>query len=112
MGDVFAAEPAAAATSGFWAFKRLARMIGFITSDKKGQPPTTSLPFLGAQVALGTSSVRAAARPERIDKIRGHIAQALQTNSLTPAAASELRGELGFYDPLLAGKIGRGMMGP
>ena len=111
-GDVFAAEPASTATSGFWAFKRLARLIGFPTSDKKDQPPTTSLLLLGAQGALWTSAFRAAARPGRIDKIRGHIAQALQTNSLIPAAASKLRGELGFYTSLLAGEIGRGMMGP
>ena len=112
VDDVFSAEPAATATSGFWAFKTLSQLIGFLTSDKKGQQPATSLLLLGAQVSIGKFSFEAAATPERVEKIRGHIAQALQTDALTPAASSKLRGELGFYTSLLAGKIGRGMMWP
>ena len=98
-GDVYAAEPASAATGGFWPPKRLDRLIGFITPDKKGRPPTTSLLLLGAPVAIGTSSSRAAERPGRVGKIRGHIAQALQTNTLTPAAASKLRRGWDFTPP-------------
>ena len=112
VDDVCAAEPSTTATSGFWAFKRLVRLIGFITSDRKDQQPTTSLLLLGAQVAIGTSSFEADSTPELAEKIRGHIAHALQTNALTAAAASKLRWKLGFYTPQLAGKIGRGMTGP
>ena len=93
-------------------FKRLVMLLGFITSGKKGQQPTTALLLLGALVAIGASSFTADATPERVDKIRGYIFQALSADALTPAAASKLRGGRGFYTPLLAGKLGRGMMGP
>ena len=112
VGDVFRSEPASAETSSFWSFKRIAELVGFPTSDKQGQHPTTALHLLGDQVAIGSTSFCAAERLARVATLRGHIAQALRTNFLTPAAASKLRGKLGFYNALLAGKIGRGMMGP
>ena len=93
-GDIFSAEPATAATSGFWAFDRLGGLLGFHTSDKKDQPPTTDIVLSGALVTHGPSFVRAAAMPGRISKLRGHIVQALQTNCLTPEAATELRGRM------------------
>ena len=68
--------------------------------------------LLGALVTLGPTFSLVAARPGRVSKLRGHIAQALQTNFPTPSAAIKLRGELGFYTALLAGKLGRGVMGP
>ena len=111
-GDVYGAEPTCAAASGFWAFKRLSWLLGFPTSDKKDQPPCTNLGLLGALISIDRGSFCASARPDRISKICGHIAQALQTNCLTPAAASKLRGRLGFYISLISGKLGRGMMGP
>ena len=41
-----------------------------------------------------------------------HIAHALQLNCLTDDSASKLRGGLGFYNSLLMGKLGRGILGP
>ena len=90
--DIFSAEPATTATSGFCASKRLVSLLGFHTSGKMAQPPTTEIAFLGALVTLGPSFVRAAARPERITKLLGQIAQAPRTNCLTPASASNIRG--------------------
>ena len=112
VDDVYCDEPMGAAMSGFWAFKRLAKLQGFPTSDKKAQPPNTSLVLLGSIVELGRHSFCASARPDRVSKICSHIAQSLQRDCLTPAAASKLRGRLGFYTSLLSGKLGRGMMGP
>ena len=43
--------------------------------------------------------------------MRGHIAQALYKNCLTPASASKLRGRLGFPTPLLMAELRRGTMG-
>ena len=60
---------------------------------------------------MGATSFCAAARPGRVAKLRGHIAQVLRKNCLTPAAAIKLRGKLGCYASLLAGRIGRCMMG-
>ena len=68
--------------------------------------------LLGSEVTLLKNAVRTRATDERAHKLRGHIAHALQTNHLTPAAASILRGRLGFYTSLLMGRLGRGMMGP
>ena len=106
VDDVYCAEPASLATSGFRAFERLADLLGFPASDKKDQPPNTSLVLLGALISIDKESFCASARPDRISKICGHIAQALQTNCLTPDAASKVRGRLGFYTPLLSGKLG------
>ena len=88
------------------------QLIGFVTSDKKGQKPTTSLLLLGELVAIWASPFTAGAKPERVGKIRGYIAQALSADALTPAAARKLRGELGFRTSLSPGKIGRGATGP
>ena len=110
--DVFAADHAATETSGFWDFKRLSQLISFLNSDKKDKQPTTSLLLLGGKVAIAASSFEADATPERVEKIREHIAQALLPDTLTPSAATELRGGLGFYNPLMAGKLGRGVIGP
>ena len=110
--DVYCAEPLGAAMSGLRASKRLAKLLGPPTSDKKDQPPNNSLPLLGSVVKLSGQSFCAPDRPGGISKICSHTAQALQTNCLTPAAASKIRGRLGFYTSLLSGKIGRGMTGP
>ena len=112
VDDVYCAEPVGTAMSGFWAFKRLTALLGFPTSDKKDQPPNNELVLLGALIELKGDAFCAMARPDRISKICSHIAQTLQRDCLTPAAASKLRGRLGFYTSLLSGKIGRGMMGP
>ena len=48
-----------------------------------------------ADVALLKNAIRTLATDERARKLRGHIAQDLHTNFLTPAAASKLRGRLG-----------------
>ena len=98
--------------SGFWAFKRLTSLLGFPTSEKKDQPPNTNLVLLGALIELTRDAFCATARPGRIPKICSHIAPTLQRDCLTPAAASKLRGRLGFYTSLLSGKLGRGTMGP
>ena len=109
---VYCAEPTSVAASGFWDFKRLAGLLGFPTPDKKDRPPSTNLVLLGALISIDKESFCASARPGGISKICGHIAQALQKNCLTPAAASKIRGRLGFYASLLSGKLGRGTMWP
>ena len=110
--DLYCAEPRGTASSGFWAFKKITKLLGSPTSDKKDQPPGKDLVLLGALIRLDDDSFCASARPCGVSKICGHVAQALQRNCLTPAAASKLRGKLGFYTSLLSGKLGRGMMGP
>ena len=111
VGDIFCCEPPATSTSGFRAFKALAELQGFPTSDKKGRPPTRDIYLLGAEVSLGGDAFQAPDRPERVAKLRGHIAQAIQTGWLSPEVARKLRGELGRYASLLEGKLGRGTMG-
>ena len=70
----FESEPDADYTSGFRASTILSHLVGFVTPDKKGELPTTSLHLLGSNVAIGTSSFEAAATPVRVEKIHGHIA--------------------------------------
>ena len=100
------------AMSGFWAFKKLCQVVGLPTSDKKDQPPSTVVVLLGADVSLHETHVQAQVREDRKQRLKEQISVALKTNVLTPAGAIKLRGELGFYTPLLVGKLGRGMMGP
>ena len=69
----------------------------------KDQDPAGSIALLGAVVSLSSTAICARASDQRITKLRGHIAQALQLNNLTPAAASKLRGRLGYYTSLLMG---------
>ena len=110
--DVFCVESHRVAMSGFWAFEKLCLLIGFPTSDKKDQPPTTEAVLLGADVSLRETHAQAQIREERKVRIKSFIRIALESNTLTPASSSKLRGKLGFYSSLLAGKLCRGMMGP
>ena len=112
VDDVFCTEGRAIAKSGFWAFKRLCALLGFNTSDKKDQRPSTQMHLLGAEVTLFDYSIRTRATDERAIKLRGIIAEILENGFLTPSGASKLRGRLGFYSSLLMGRLGRGMMGP
>ena len=92
VDDVYCSEPASTISSGFWVFKRLYQLLGFPTSDRKDQPPTREFVLLGALIAIEDSSIRASIRPDRVNKLRSTIAQALQTCCLSPAAARKLRG--------------------
>ena len=111
VDDIFCCEPAATCKSGFWAFKTITKLLGLPTSDKKDQEPSTDIYLLGAAVSIDAQSISAAPCPERVSKLRSLIEQAIRNNSMSPDEASKLRGELGFYTSLLAGKLGRGMMG-
>ena len=111
VDDIFCCEPITTCRSGFWAFKALTKLIGFPTADRKDQEPSEDLYLLGAAVSIDSVSIRAEACPERVRKLRALISEALSKDTLTPAEASKLRGKLGFYTTLLAGKLGRGMMG-
>ena len=112
VDDVFCAEGAKIAKSGFWAFKQLCILLGFLTSNKKDQPPSTGITLLGADVTIFPTGIRAKASDQRVCRLQEHIAWVLRNGTLTPAAASKLRGKLGFFTSLLMGKLGRGMMGP
>ena len=61
---------------------------------------------------LHDTHVQAEVRSDRRERLKTLIMDALTADCLSPAAASKLRGKLGFYSSLLAGKLGRGMMGP
>ena len=52
--------------------------------------------LLGPDVDFLKNAIRTRATDARARKLRGQIAQALHKNFLTPAAASKLRGRLGF----------------
>ena len=112
VGDVFCLESHRLDMSGFWAFKQLCVLIGSPTSKKKDQEPSTSMVLLGADVSLHQTHILAQIREDRKNRLRENILLAKNSNSLTPAEASKLRGKLGFYSSLLAGKLGLGMMGP
>ena len=104
--DVYCAAPASNATCGFRDAKQLDGLMGFPKSEKKDHPTNTNIVLLGSQISLGSTSICANDRPGRINTLRGHIAQALQTNCVTPAAASKLRWGRGFYGSLLSGEPG------
>ena len=74
--------------------------------------PADGILLLGAEAPLLRDAIRAQASTKMVLKIKGRIAQALQLYFLTRAAASKLRGRLGFYTSLLMGGLRRGMMGP
>ena len=110
--DVYCSESNYSAKSGFWDFKRMCSLLGPNASGSKDQPHSAAMHLLGAEVALLKNAIRTRATDDRERKLRGHIAQALYTNFLTPAAASKLRGRLGFPASLLMGVLRRGMTGP
>ena len=67
--DVFCSEFCAIAKSGFWAPKRLCALLGFNTSDRKDQRPSTRMHLLGAEVSRFDNSIRTRATDERALKL-------------------------------------------
>ena len=112
VDDAYCAENIPIAKSGFWAFKQIFLLIGFSTSGKKGQAPSSDISLLFEEVSLLRDAIRSQDGRHRVLKLRSHVDQALQVNFLTPSAARELRGRLGFPTSLLMGKLGRGTMRP
>ena len=68
--------------------------------------------LLGVGVSLHDTHAKAQVGGGREIRPKSQIPHATRSNSLTPAAASKLRGKLGFYASLLVGKLGRGTTGP
>ena len=112
VDDVFCSESNYLIRSGFWAFKRLCSILGFVTSDRKDQHPSSSMHLLGAEVSLLANAIRTRSSDGRARKLKCSISKILESNYLSPAGASKLRGKLGFSTSLLMGRLGRGMMGP
>ena len=94
VDDVFCSESSLLVRSGFWAFKRLCALLGFVTSDRKDQRPSMKMHLLGAEVTLLEQAIRTSATTERTQKLRNEIVAIMNTNVLTPAGASKLRGRL------------------
>ena len=99
VGDVYCDGDAKIANSGFWAFKKLRSLLGFVSSGKEGRIRATVLTLLGAEVSLACDATRAQASTQRVLKIKGHIAQALHINFLTPSSASKLWGGISVSTP-------------
>ena len=93
--------------SGFWAFKQIREIIGFPTSTKKDQLPTTRMVLSEVDIALHITHVQAQVRMGREIRPKAQISQAISSDSLTSAAARKIRGKLGFYSSLLDGILGR-----
>ena len=110
--DVFCVESRRLEMSGFRAPKQLCELIGFPTSKKKGQPPSAGMFLHGSDVSSRDTHIQVRVREDRKERLNGYILLAIESDSLTPATAINLRGKLGFYPSLLAGELGRGAMGP
>ena len=112
VDDVFTGEPSSYVESGFRAFKTLSALVGFHTSDKKDQPPSTSIRVLGANVTVVEAGLRVEADEGRKLGNCERIRNALADSALSPAGAGKLRGKLGFLATLAFGKFGRSMLIP
>ena len=84
VDDVFCSESSFLAKSRFWAFKRLCALLGFITSDRKDQPPSAKMHLLGADVTLLEHAAQTCATIERPRKLRSEIVEILQTTYFRP----------------------------
>ena len=93
---------------GSWVFKLVFRALGFRTSPRKDQSPTTGMVILGSFITVNGQFAQADAMGERIEKLNANIEQALVLDLITQATPIKLRGKLGFYTSLLEEKIGRG----
>ena len=112
VDDVFTGEPSTYALSGFSAFKKLAKLLGVPTADRKDQRPAKTIRVLGAVVTVNSDGLTVCADEKRklnnVERIDGVLASKI----LTPAAAGKLRGKLGFLASLAFGKVGRSMLAP
>ena len=111
--DVYFPEPLSESRDGFRSAILLAIVITTHrppapSSGRKDHVPPEEIVLPGALIRIGGESTQAAIRHERILKIQGRIAHALQLNCLSPGAASKLRGRIGLSTSILVGELRRG----
>lgn len=82
-----------------------------MAADKE-RPPSNTIDLLGAQIVLSQSFVEASLPSHRRETLSKGIRQILPDNRLSPAEAAKWRGELGFAQSLLFGRMGRTVIQP
>lgn len=107
VGDVFVAEPLAAADSARDACAVLWPLLGFGPSPGKSHGPAPPIGLLGADVAHDTDHVRACLPSRRKGDHSNDIREILSYSQLNPGQAAKVRACLGFSQSLLFGEVGR-----
>ena len=107
VDDFGSVEPQRTATSGFWAFSELFRILGLKMKQKKAMAPSSSQRMLGVIVKIHQDSIELEACPVRVQKLQETISLCLSTNQLSPEVAHRLAGKLLFLQTTCFGQMGK-----
>ena len=94
------------------AFSEFFHILGLRVKDSKAQPPASKHVIQGVEVQVRQDGVELCPTPRRVAKLRHAIAQALESNSLTPPEAGRLAGKLSFLTQAVFGAVGRAALQP
>ena len=108
VDDFAAIEDVPTADSAFQAFDDLFGLLGLQVKPSKAQPPADH----GVLFRICPEGVKLSPTPERVATVRASEAAALDSNTLTPAAAEKLAGRLAFLTQAVFGKLGRAALAP
>ena len=112
VDDFIGVEPSALVHSSFSEFTRLMRVLGLRMKERKALPPAARQKVLGINMHITEDEVILSPHPERCDKAKKVIQNALETNRLTDEAAHRLAGKLVFLTSTLFGQLGRASLQP
>ena len=91
-------------------FKIVCETICFELEASKEQPHSSKISLLRAEFAIGESCLTATIPHVKRKDLIGELRQIPQKNTLSPPHAAEIRGRLGFPQPLLFGRIDRALL--
>ena len=110
VDDCSCAEPVDAVQSALHSVLAACILFGLKLEPSKVQPPATSVELLGASIDVGGRQVSAASTSKHKSDYVALLRGVLDLGALTPVAAADIRGKLGFAQSLLFGAFGRAKM--
>lgn len=110
VDDFSCAEPVGTVQSALHTVRAARNLFGLKLEPSKVQPPATSVELLGASIDVGGRQVSAASTSKHKSDYVALLRGVLDLGALTPVAAADIRGKLGFAQSLLFGAFGRAKM--
>ena len=110
VDDVYCIEPVTTVSSAFHCVKTLCFELGLLLAADKESPPGRPANLLGTRLILFSHHLLVGVTPKRLKRLTALLDFTLYRNSLTAAAASKVRGKLGFAQTMLFGRMGRAQL--
>ena len=112
VDDIGSPDAEWSANSSFSAFSELCELLGLRLKPSKAQPPSNVQKLLGVTISVKEEGIVLEPTPQRIQKVRAALQQALASDSLTPEEAARITGKINFLNTTMFGQLGASAMQP